>query len=88
MPDGKKIGELAGHRDSINSVCFSPDGKLLASGGWDKTVRVWELGTWRELLRLDGHLGGVNAVCFSSDGKKLASGGEDTTVLVWQMPSG
>jgi WD40 repeat protein len=39
------------------SVSFSPDGKFLASGSWDKTVKVWEVGSWREVATLRGHGG-------------------------------
>jgi WD40 repeat protein len=58
----------------VNSVSFSPDGKFLASGEWDKTVKVWEVGSWREVATLRGHGGICVSVSFSPDGKFLASG--------------
>jgi WD40 repeat protein len=64
---------LRGHAREVRSVCFSPDGRRIATGSWDSTVKVWDARTGRELLSLQGHTGGVNSVCFSPDGKRLAS---------------
>ena len=70
------------------SVTFSPDEKFLASGSKDKTVKVWEVGSWREVATLKGHGGWVLSVSFSPDGKFLASGGSDQTVHVWKVGKG
>ena len=56
------------------SVAYSPDGKSLASGSYDNTVRVWEAATGKLLLTLEGHADGVNSVAYKPDGKSLASG--------------
>ena len=63
-----------GHAASINSVTFSPDGKLALSGSDDKTMKLWDVATGRELRSFGGHLGGVNSVAFSPDGKFALSG--------------
>jgi WD40 repeat protein len=73
------------HGAPIRSVAFSPDGKFLASGSDDKTVKVWEVGSWREVATLRGHGGYVYSVSFSPDGKFLASGSDDKTVKVWEV---
>jgi WD40 repeat protein len=75
---------LRGHGSSVLSVTFSPDGKFLASGNGDKTVKVWEVGSWREVATLRGHGSSVLSVTFSPDGKFLASG-SNTTVKVWEV---
>jgi WD40 repeat protein len=67
-----------GHRRAIRSVAFSPDGRWLASGAKDNTVKIWEVATGRLLRTLYGHGSAVNAVAASPDGKLLASGSGST----------
>jgi WD40 repeat protein len=66
---------LRGHTGPVSSVAFSGDGKALASGGADTTIKLWDLATGREKASLKGHTYPVRAVAFSPDGKLLASGG-------------
>ena len=69
-------------------MCFSPDGRQLASGSGDKCVRVWDLSSGREVKKLEGHTDWVTSVCFSPDGSQLASGSDDKSVRVWDLCSG
>ncbi|NJO17135.1 MAG: hypothetical protein HC877_15740 [Thioploca sp.] len=66
---------LYGHSGGVTSIALSPDGHTLASGSWDKTVRLWDVATQQPLGEpLKGHTDGVYSVAFSADGHTLASG--------------
>jgi eukaryotic-like serine/threonine-protein kinase len=74
---------LFGHTENVNSVAFSPDGKRIASGSSDNSVKVWETATGKEILTFKGHADRVWSVAFSPDGGRIASGSADHTVRVW-----
>jgi hypothetical protein len=80
---------LQKHSDIIYGLAFSPDGKLLASGSYDRLIRVWSTGgEAKEIHILKDHSDAVYGVAFSPDGALLASGGADRAVKVWDVPSG
>ncbi|QFS47689.1 eIF2A-related protein [Nostoc sphaeroides] len=85
---GGQIHTLQGHSNSVNSVAFSPDGKILASGSYDNTIKLWDIGTGREIYTLQGHSNSVNSIAFSPDGKILASGSDDKTIKLWDVTTG
>lgn len=77
-----------GHSGAVKTVAFSPDGKTLASGSEDNTIKLWELATGRELRAFTGHSDNVFSVAFSPDGKILASGSVDRTIRLWDVAKG
>jgi len=77
-----------GHAGAVQSVAWSPDGKTLASGSADNTVKLWDGGSGQLLYTLSGHSSVVLSVAWNSDGKTLASGSSDNTVKLWEAGSG
>ncbi len=73
---------------TIFDLKFSPDGQLLAAGGTDGRVHIWEVDTGRKRFLLAGHTGWIRTLCFSNDGKYLATGSGDHTVRVWDVGTG
>uniref|UniRef100_UPI0039C6FC57 AAA-like domain-containing protein n=1 Tax=Nostoc sp. PCC 9305 TaxID=296636 RepID=UPI0039C6FC57 len=81
----REQNRLEGHSNSINSAVFSPDGKTLASASADKTIKLWNLDTRKEITTLRGHSNWVTRVVFSPDGKTLASASCDKTIKLWNL---
>jgi eukaryotic-like serine/threonine-protein kinase len=87
-PPGTTLLTYEGHASAITALAWSPNGKRLASGSWDRTVHIWDAVTGTRILRYRGHATGVTTVAWSPDRKLLASGSDDGAVQVWDAASG
>jgi WD40 repeat protein len=85
---------FSGHANTVESVAVRGDGALAVSGGWDKSICLWDLSVGKLINRLNGHAsnggqtGTVSKLTFSPDGKQVFSAGVDGTVRIWDLPGG
>ena len=86
---GEEHNLLLGHGlGGVPAIAFSPNNQLLASGGRDKTIRLWDPNTGQHKATFIGHQDAVYSVAFSPNGKTLASCGEDETIRMWDVATG
>ena len=76
---------MTGHKERVESLVLSADGKRMFSGSYDGLIKIWDLDINREIITLRGHASGVASLALSADGKQLRSGGHDGKILVWNL---
>ncbi|KAK3809361.1 MAG: hypothetical protein J3Q66DRAFT_405374 [Benniella sp.] len=77
-----------GHTNAVQRLVFSPTGDKLASAGYDKTIRLWDISTGSHLYVLKDHASNVYGLAYSSNGDLIASGAADATVRLWDVTTG
>ncbi|MFG0333218.1 MAG: c-type cytochrome domain-containing protein, partial [Maioricimonas sp. JB049] len=88
VADGALVREFRGHRDILYDAELSPDGTILATCSYDKTIILWDAATGEPLRTLSGHNGAVYDVAYSPDGRFLVSASADDTCKVWRISDG
>jgi WD40 repeat protein len=83
VESGKVLSRLRGHSGPVSALVFTPDGRRLVSGGWDRSIKVWDLAQAQELLTLKGHSAEVLGLAFADGGERLASITRDSTLWIW-----
>jgi WD40 repeat protein len=73
------------HSSVVSAIEFSPVGDIMATGGFDGSVRLWDWRAGTVLGVLKGHQGWIGSIAFSPDGRRLVTGGQDGTVKFWNM---
>ena len=76
-----------GHYAAVSSVAFSPGGKFAATGSSDKTIKLWETASGREIRSFQGSAGNVRTLAFGPSSRLLASIDQDYTVKIWEVPT-
>ncbi len=90
QPSGRPhaVRVIEGHNDTLYSAVISPDGKILATGGYDRVIQLWNVEDGTLIRRLDGHNGAIYDLDFDATGNVLASASADETIKVWNVATG
>ncbi len=88
-PESRRSAVRYSPHGAVASAAISPDGKLVATGSWDHSAKIWDAATGRAIRKLDsGHAGYINSVEFSPDGRYLLTASDDGTARLWDVETG
>jgi eukaryotic-like serine/threonine-protein kinase len=79
---------MHGHQNFVSKIAFAPNGRQIASGGLDQTIKLWSLTADAAPLTLTGHTGEISALCYSLDGQYVAAGSSDNRLSLWRAVDG
>ena len=88
LSENRLLRQMEGHTDKLTSTAFAPNGLQVATGSFDRTVRIWDLRTGETTRILTGHQAAVLGIAYSPDGTNIASASEDKTIQVWNSETG
>ena len=85
---GEKEAGFPTENELIQNISFNSAGTLMAGSGFMGVIRIWDMQSKKQIMKLTGHTGGIYGVAFSPDGKYLASGGLDNSIRIWELSTG
>jgi WD40 repeat protein len=88
ISSAKVVRVIEAHNDTLYTAVLSPDGKLLATAGYDRVIMLWDVADGSLLRKLEGHNGAIYDLDFNADGQVLASASADETVKIWRVHDG
>ncbi len=88
VASGSPLKTFTGHTDSLYAAVLSPNGNLLATGGYDQKIQLWDVAGGKPLRTIKGHYGAVFDLAFGPGGRILASASADRTVKLWEVATG
>ena len=85
LVSSKPLARMTGHQQQVMSVAFSPDGRFVVSGSFDKSIKQWDGFTGKFIATYRGHVAAVYQLSWSPDSRMFVSGSKDSTMKLWDV---